>query len=107
MVEFNKVQATILKYRDDRVENYKRVFPRLTLGGGEDENEHKAKSGGSFISGVSSKRRRAKRGKVSEAVAPTTMFMHMKGSNNADIISTVSVTTHCLSRGEILMCIAM
>lgn len=87
MVEFNKVQATILKFRADRVENFKRVFPRLTLGGDEEDMDKKVSKAGP-MGGVPAKRR-VKKGKVSEAVAPSSMFMHMKGSNNADIISTV------------------
>lgn len=85
MKDFNKVQAAILKFRADRIANYKRVFPKLSI-------EDSAEGGGVHNKVLTTTRRRTrpkKRGKVSEAVAPSTMFMHMKGSNNADIISTV------------------
>lgn len=89
MVEFNEVQETILNFRAKRIANFKRVFPKLTVNNDEDSGNAVNTRGKASIHSPSGIKRRPKRGKVSQAVAPATMFMHMKGSNNADIILTV------------------
>ncbi len=89
-MSFHDVQQVILKYRADRIENFKLVFPKLGVSGASDDSNDPATHGNNNRT-TRTRIVKKKRGKVSEAVAPATMFLHMKGSNNADIISTVII----------------
>ena len=88
MMGFNEVQQKILQFRDKRVQNFKRVFPKISM----DEETNATTNHTSQKSNHSTSRiKRSKRSRVSKAVAPETMFMDMKGSNNADVIATVYI----------------
>lgn len=88
------MQEQIVTFRTNRVTNFKRVFPKLTIANGfdahEGEREEEPVKGGEKTLGLTGRTRGKRKGKVSEAVAPKTMFLHMKGSNNADVIQTVA-----------------
>lgn len=95
-MKFHNVQAAILRYRDLRVKNYKMVFPRLGLAGASDggeeghDTEHEPQTTTNRKRNESTRLKGTtrRRGKVSAAVAPPSMFQSMKGANNADVVQT-------------------
>ena len=99
LVSFHDVQRCIGEFRRDRIRRYKLVYPNLTKvpSGGASSNADTstptsaaalvkpARKGGKVLPG----------GRVSEAVAPGSMFKHMEGNTNSDLIEQ---TTKLLSR---------
>lgn len=80
------MQEFLYKYRDDRVLNYKKVYPNLTS----TAIAHATPS--STMTGNGSGMAHPKN-LVSTAVAPTTMFLRAKGNTNADLIEKVTNST--------------
>ena len=106
-MKFHNVQAAILRYRDLRVKNYKMVFPRLGIAGASDSGEEGHRTTDQEEPQTTTSRKRSestrmrggmprRRGKVSAAVAPPSMFQSMKGANNADVVQTVSDAQHSI-----------
>ncbi len=81
-LNFHEVQEFLYKYREDRVLNYKKVYPNLTSAA----VAHAPPS--STIMGGTSAPTHPKN-IVSTAVAPTTMFLRAKGNTNPDLIAKV------------------
>jgi hypothetical protein len=117
-ISFHEAQVEIMKYRAERIKQYKLVYPSLTkkkkdtsafgtvtAGGATGTGSLNVTSGSNVFSGSlngsqegmsisTARKRKPKMGKVSEAVCPKTMFMAMKGANNSDIIETTNKYLH-------------
>lgn len=78
-LSFHDIQNRIFQFRQDRIRNYKLVYPNLvskqTLRSLPTQQLNKS----------------ARTGRVSSSVAPSTMFQRMKGNTNPDIIKQVSL----------------
>lgn len=75
------MQRTIEAWRNDRIRNYKLVFPEI--GSGSSSSIMKTKE----VEGKESWRYTGpKRGLVSSAIAPKTLFLKKKGLTNADVV---------------------
>ena len=93
LLSFHDMQQKIVKYREARIKEFKLVFPSIGI---------KASSSSDPNNGTNTKlvtknttKKLSKSARVSDSVAPTTMFQRMKGENNADIVQT---TTRYLSK---------
>mmetsp|Transcript_9398 Transcript_9398/g.14159 ORF Transcript_9398/g.14159 Transcript_9398/m.14159 type:complete len:285 (+) Transcript_9398:114-968(+) len=102
---FHDIQGIIAEYREARIQNFKLVYPQLTskksnsgtmtqTGGSTQLPNLKGSKGSSL--GMS----RRKKGKVSTAVAPPTMFQRNAGQTNPDIIKQVLVTPLCYTLAQ-------
>ena len=76
LLSFHEMQKTIEKWRADRIKQYKLVFPE-PAGGPPDTTPHRT---GHF------EHPPPRKGLVSSAVAPKTMFIRKKGLTNADVV---------------------
>ena len=86
LMYFHDIQSAILSFRENRIKNYKTVFPRLSLSSSSDSSRYESSEA------LGKKRNPSKTiryGKVSTSVAPATMFQHMKGMNNSDVLQAV------------------
>ncbi len=87
-MSFHDMQQVITSFREDRIKQYKRVFPELD---GAPEIDPNAPPPSIYGSGPKKITKRGKPPKiVSTAVAPTTMFLRNKGLSNADMIATTT-----------------
>ena len=103
------MQKRILQYREDRIANFKLVFPKLGVSSvsaektsqGPETNKNATSGAGALTNQTSNSNsftaKRSRKVKVSTAVAPATMFQHMKGQNNADVIQTVKKFSDVIS----------
>jgi len=111
-ISFHEAQNLILKFREDRIKEFKLVFPSIktktqdktvssgtklpTLPGAETMGlEDLNATGESGMSTTEKKKRKKRLARVGESVAPATMFQKMKGLTNPDVIEQ---TTHYLSK---------
>jgi hypothetical protein len=97
LMSFHDVQAVILKYRADRIENFKLVFPKLGINHIANEKDspevtHDLETSTGVLRENTRNRtkKKSRKSRVSSAVAPVTLFQHMKGSNNADVVQTTN-----------------
>lgn len=81
-LNFHEVQEFLYKYREDRVLNFKKVYPNLTSTVIAHATPPSTLTGGN--PGMVQPKN-----VVSTAVAPTTMFLRAKGNTNADLIEKV------------------
>jgi hypothetical protein len=95
---FHEVQVAIGKFREDRIKNYKLVYPAITSGtnvNSKKKLEMLTGGGGggqgSDILRKSMKKTGKRRGKVTSSVACATMFQFNKGQTNPDVIKQVSL----------------
>ena len=92
-MSFHEMQQVIVNFRNNRVRQYKRVFPEL---GGAPEVDPDAPPPSIYGAGPKKTKKRGKLpSQVSTAVAPTTMFKRNMGFSNADMIAQ---TTKALSQ---------
>lgn len=114
-ISFHDAQNLILKYREDRIKEFKLVFPSIkskpaekdatastglklpTVPGaeGEETGENLNATGESSFNGVTKKKKPKRLARVGDSVAPPTMFQKMKGLTNPDVIEQ---TTNYLSK---------
>lgn len=98
LVSFHDVQRAICEFRTDRIRRYKLVYPNLTKAPGTGASSDSDPATTTLIKKGGTSTRKIKAlagGRVSEAVAPMTMFKHMEGNTNSDLIEQ---TTKLLSR---------
>jgi hypothetical protein len=81
-LSFHEVQDEILRYRKERIQTYKLVYPQLHNSIGSSSSNHTETT-------VTRKYKSKIGPTVSETVAPCFMFQHMKGLRNSDIIDKV------------------
>ena len=112
-ISFHEAQNIILKFREDRIKEFKLVFPSIktkvhdkggstttklpTLSGAETNAglDDLNATGESQLSATEKKKTKKRLARVGESVAPATMFQKMKGLTNPDVIEQ---TTHYLSK---------
>lgn len=92
-LSFNDMQQAIVAFRENRIKQYKRVFPEL--GGAEEVDPNAPPPSINGVGPDRTKKRQKAPAIVSTAVAPTTMFLRNQGLNNSDMISA---TTKSLAR---------
>lgn len=78
-LSFHDIQNKILQYRQDRIKNYKLVYPNLV-----------SKQNTNLLPTQKNLNKSLRTGRVSSSVAPSTMFQSMKGNTNPDIIKQTS-----------------
>jgi hypothetical protein len=96
-VSFHEVQKALMLYRKTRVKEYKLVFPSIA-GGNQSKNKNKNKSDDITMDMTLSKRqtsmkkskKKKKISRVSDIVAPKTMFQYNEGQNNVEIVDTTN-----------------
>ena len=88
---FHEVQRAIEAYREDRIKNYKLVYPKVTSGDATSKKKLELVAGTTKTYGQSKKISGRRRGKVSSSVACPTMFQFNKGQTNPDVITQVHV----------------
>lgn len=99
-MKFADMQAAVLAFRESRIKGSKFAQPRKLSAGasghggaarGDTSPGKAANNNKSCKQGTATHQRKRMVGRtVSCAVAPGTMFEHMKGCNNADVIKMVS-----------------
>ena len=115
-ISFHEAQNLILKYREDRIKEFKLVFPSIKSKSADKEGSSAStlklpqlentegvagatadfdNIGESAFNTVEKKKRKKRLARVGESVAPVTMFQKMKGLSNPDVIEQ---TTHYLSK---------
>lgn len=116
-ISFHDAQNLILKFREDRIKEFKLVFPSIktkptekgattgvkfptipgteTLGDGTMNVVDDFNATGDTQNGLTKKKKKKRLARVGESVAPPTMFLKMKGLTNPDIIEQ---TTSYLSK---------
>lgn len=116
-ISFHEAQKLILKFREDRIKEFKLVFPSIksksekdavstgvklpTIAGSETIGDDGAmvvddlNATGDTSNGQTKKKKKKRLARVGESVAPPTMFLKMKGLTNPDIIEQ---TTNYLSK---------
>ena len=87
-MSFNDMQEVIVAFRENRIKQYKRVFPEL--GGAEDVDPDAPAP--SIYGAVPARTKKRITGsyRVSTEVAPQTMFLKNQGLNNADMIAATT-----------------
>lgn len=109
-ISFHDAQREIMLYREERIKQYKLVYPSLTkkkkdtssfstltaTGSNvlEGSSVSDASSLKSSIKSRTAKKKGSQQGLVSESVAPKTMFLRLKGASNSDIIETSNKYLH-------------
>lgn len=94
LLSFHDMQQKIVKYREARIKEFKLVFPSIGIksSSAPDSNNNNTST---KLTTKNTTKKISKSTRVSDSVAPTTMFQRMKGENNADIVQT---TTRYLSK---------
>jgi hypothetical protein len=89
---FHQVQVAIEAYREERIQNYKLVYPKITSGDARSKKKLDMMTGTQSSSARMTKNTTGKRkGKVSSSVACGTMFQFNKGQTNPDVITQVEL----------------
>lgn len=85
-ISFHEAQKKIIQFRQNRLKEKKKVFPSISTG-----KKKPVSAGGTAIMLQSShpSARPRKMKYVSDSIAPTTMFLKLKGQTNSDIIEEV------------------
>lgn len=117
-ISFHEAQNLILKFREDRIKEFKLVFPSIKTKSTEKESTTGVKlptiagtetmgdgteamavddlnATGDTANGQTKKKKKKRLARVGDSVAPPTMFLKMKGLTNPDIIEQ---TTNYLSK---------
>ncbi len=97
MLNFHDAQRTLEEYRKHRIKEFKLVYPSLVkktagsgVGGGSQVLSHSHSQAESRASTAMIKKHAPPRlSRVSDIVAPTTMFQKNKGQSNPDLIEQV------------------
>lgn len=93
MINFHAAQIEISKFRRNRIKEFKKVFPSIGT-----KKQVKTKTGEEtdgfpLIASSQTKnlqaQKKSKSGRVSDSIAPPTMFQRMKGNTNSDVIEEV------------------
>lgn len=85
---FHEVQRAIEAYREERIQNYKLVYPKVTSGDAKSKKKLEMLTGTQSSATTMKKKTGSKRrGKVSSSVACGTMFQYNKGQTNPDVIT--------------------
>ena len=82
LMSFHEVQKVIMKFRETRVKEYKLVFP--SIGGGTKGGDAGTTGDGTLIRKKSKRPKRVSR--VSDIVAPPSMFQKGAGNNNVEVV---------------------
>jgi hypothetical protein len=84
-VSFHEAQKLISQFRHNRIKNYKLVYPNLTTSSSAAKQQQTQMVGTADVRGTSTMKKKVP-SRVSENVAPATMFQRMKGNTNSDLI---------------------
>jgi hypothetical protein len=87
MLSFHEMQAVIVAFRENRIKQYKRVFPELEKAAHIDPN---ATPPSIYGTGPKKSKRPKPPQYVSSEVAPRTMFLKNQGLSNSDMIASTT-----------------
>lgn len=88
LLSFHDAQKVIMDYRDERIKQLKLVYPQLKQTKKADVSNTQTINENNLTITKKPKKRITR---VDESIAPQTMFLHMKGMTNPDVIDQVVI----------------
>lgn len=82
LLSFHEIQKEVATFREHRIKEYKLMYPSIAAKPEPFAFETKC--------GALTKRHQKRSARVSTSVAPATMFLHMKGQTNSEVLDTTN-----------------